>query len=115
MPATAMSSFRQTQAALRAIAEPRRMTILRLVRTRELRAGEIASHFRTTRSAISQHLRVLTKAGLLHERRQGTSRFYRLRPQGFRELRALLDTFWEQSLSRLKSEAEMEARDDRGR
>jgi DNA-binding transcriptional ArsR family regulator len=65
-----MSALKQTQAALRAIAEPRRMSILKLVRTRELRAGEIARHFRTTRSAISQHLPVLTRAGLLHERRQ---------------------------------------------
>jgi DNA-binding HxlR family transcriptional regulator len=56
-----MSALKQTQAALRAIAEPRRMSILKLVRTRELRAGEIARHFRTTGSAISQHLRVLTE------------------------------------------------------
>ena len=109
-----MSTFRQTQAALRAIAEPRRMTILKLVRTRELRAGEIARHFRTTRSAISQHLRVLTKAGLLHERRQGTSRLYRLRPQGFSQLQALLSSFWDESLGRLKTEAETEVRDARG-
>jgi DNA-binding transcriptional ArsR family regulator len=91
------------------------MTILRLVRTRELRAGEIARHFRTTRSAISQHLRVLTKAGLSHERRQGTSRLYRLRPQGFTLLQALLDSFWDDSLTRLKSETELEARNSRGR
>jgi DNA-binding transcriptional ArsR family regulator len=110
-----MSALRQTQAALRAIAEPRRMTILKLVRSRELRAGEIASHFRTTRSAISQHLRVLTKAGLLHERRQGTSRLYRLRPQGFTQLQALLNSFWDASLSRLKDEAEAETRNQRAR
>jgi DNA-binding transcriptional ArsR family regulator len=110
-----MSALKQTQAALRAIAEPRRMSILKLVRTRELRAGEIARHFRTTGSAISQHLRVLTRAGLLHERRQGTRRLYRVRPQGFSQLQALLNSFWDDSLGRLKAEAETEARKLRGR
>src|SRR5882757_6842728 len=104
------SSPRQAQSMLKALAEPRRVAILRLVRRRELKAGEIASHFRTTRSGISQHLRVLTDAGLLSERRQGTCRLYRLRADGFGQLRAFLDDFWEKSLRRLKNEAEMETR-----
>lgn len=86
------------------------MSILKLVRTRELRAGEIAGHFRATQSAISQHLRILSKAGLLRERRQGTRRLYRVRPQGFSQLQALLNSFWDDTLSRLKTEAETEAR-----
>jgi DNA-binding transcriptional ArsR family regulator len=104
MPVVKTSS--QTRSVLRALAEPRRVAILRLIRRRELRAGDIADNFKTTRSAISQHLRVLTKAGLLSERRRGTSRLYRLRAEGFSQLRALLDTFWEDGLARLKSEAE---------
>jgi DNA-binding transcriptional ArsR family regulator len=48
---------------------PRRVAILTLVRSRhELRAGDISKHFRSTRPGISQHLRVLTNAGLLCER-----------------------------------------------
>ena len=74
-------------AALRAIAEPRRREILRLVRQTEMPAGTIASHFEVTRPAISQHLRVLLDAGLLTERRQGTRRLYRARPEGLTELR----------------------------
>ena len=62
------------EAALRAIAEPRRRTILRLVGSDELSAGEIASHFEITRPAVSQHLTVLKGAGLLTERREGTRR-----------------------------------------
>jgi DNA-binding transcriptional ArsR family regulator len=90
---------------------PRRVAILTLVRWRhELRAGEISKHFRSTRPGISQHLLVLTNAGLLCERRQGTSRFYSLRREDFGELRAFLDTFWDESLSRLKREVEHEAR-----
>jgi DNA-binding transcriptional ArsR family regulator len=104
----------QTQAVLRALAEPRRVAILKLVGSRELRAGEISRQFRTTRPAISQHLRVLTKAGLLAERREGTRRFYRIRREGFAELRSFLDSFWTERLGVLKEEAEKEARSRRG-
>jgi DNA-binding transcriptional ArsR family regulator len=100
---------------LKALAEPRRVAILTVIQSRELRAGEISKHFPTTRSGISQHLRVLTNAGLLCERRQGTSRFYRLRREGFGELRAFLETFWEGSLFRLKDEVESETRRKRAR
>jgi DNA-binding transcriptional ArsR family regulator len=110
-----MDSSHQTKSVLRALAEPRRVAILKLIRRRELRAGQIADNFSTTRSAISQHLRVLTKAGLLSERRRGTSRLYRLRPEGFVQLRALLDAFWEDGLARLKSEAEKHVRSEGGR
>jgi DNA-binding transcriptional ArsR family regulator len=95
---------------LRVLAEPHRVRILALTRDRELRAGDIARHFGTTRPAISQHLRVLTKAGLLSERRSGTRRLYRLRPEGFAELRSFLNTFWDTRLERLKDEAEAESR-----
>ena len=111
-----MKSSRQMHVILKALAEPRRIAILTLVRSQhELRAGEIARHFRSTRPGISQHLRVLANAGLLSERRQGTSRLYSLRREGFGELRAFLDNFWEERLSRLKREAESESRKERGR
>lgn len=76
-------------------------------------AGEIASHFDVTRSAVSQHLRVLKHAGLLTERRNGTRRIYRIRPEGLAELREFIDGFWDVHLSALKREAEAEER--RGR
>jgi DNA-binding transcriptional ArsR family regulator len=101
------------EAALRAIAEPRRRQILRLVRDVEMSAGEIASHFDVTRSAVSQHLRVLKDAGLLLERRNGTRRIYRIRPQGLAELREFIDGLWEIQLAALKRVAEAEER--RGR
>ena len=95
---------------LRALAEPQRLTILRLVRSGELRAGDIARHFRTTRSGVSQHLRILTDAGLLSQRRHGTSRLYRIREEGFAQLSAFLNTFWESRLARLKTVAEEDAK-----
>ena len=98
------------EAALRAIAEPRRRRILELVGSRELSAGEIASHFEVTRPAISQHLGVLKEAGLVEERRNGTQRLYRARPQGLAELKAFLDGFWDEKLGALQREAERKER-----
>lgn len=84
--------------ALKAIAEPRRRAILRLVADDELAAGEIAEAFDVTRTAISQHLTVLKNAGLVTERRAGTRRLYRARPQGLDGLREFLDDMWAASL-----------------
>jgi DNA-binding transcriptional ArsR family regulator len=73
-------------AALRAIAEPRRLQILRLVRDREVSAGEIAKRFEVSRPAISQHLAVLKGAGLVTERREGTRRLYKSRDRRIRQV-----------------------------
>jgi DNA-binding transcriptional ArsR family regulator len=96
------------EAALKAIAEPRRRQILTLVRDEELSAGEIAGHFDVTRPAVSQHLTVLKEAGLVDERRNGTKRLYRARPEGLGELKQFLEDFWGDRLAALKREAEME-------
>ena len=96
--------------ALHALAEPRRREILRLIRLREMSAGEIASHFDVSRPAISQHLGVLSTAGLVTVRQHGTSRFYRVRPEGLAELRQFLEEFWDDRLTLLAREAEAEER-----
>lgn len=102
------------EAALKAIAEPRRREILRLVRDDERTAGEIADAFEVTRPAISQHIGVLKEAGLVDERREGTRRYYRARPEGLREVQRFLEEFWEGRLVRLKAAAEAEERRKRG-
>lgn len=96
------------EAALRAIAEPSRRRILTLVRDDELSAGEIAARFDVTRQAVSQHLGVLKEAGLVNERRNGTRRLYRARPEGFTEVKTFLEAFWDERLEVLKLEAERE-------
>src|SRR5438067_3364821 len=103
------------EAALRAIAAPRRRQILTLVRDGELTAGEITSHFDVTRPAVSQHLSVLKEAGLVSERRNGTRRLYRARPEGLVELKAFLEGFWDARLEALKRESERKERRKRGR
>jgi DNA-binding transcriptional ArsR family regulator len=95
---------------LDALAEPRRREILALVRDRELAAGEIAANFDVTRSAISQHVGVLKQAGLLSERREGTRRLFRARPEGLADLREFLDEFWSERLDVLAREAQREER-----
>jgi DNA-binding transcriptional ArsR family regulator len=95
-------------AALQALAEPNRRAILVLVRDRELPAGEIATHFEVTRPAVSQHLKVLKDAGLVSERREGTRRLYRARPEGLAEVRRYFEDFWDGGLERLKAAAERE-------
>ena len=100
-------------AQLRAIAEPRRREILRLVWTAERSAGDIASNFDVTRPAISQHLRVLREAGLVSERRDGTRRLYRAIPEQLGELRAVLDAYWDDALRSLKEAAEQTERSRR--
>ncbi|MET0902884.1 MAG: metalloregulator ArsR/SmtB family transcription factor [Acidimicrobiales bacterium] len=96
--------------ALKAIAEPRRRAILRLVRSDELSSGEIAAQFDVTRPAISQHLGVLKEAGLVTERRDGTRRLYRARLEGLQDLRAFLEQFWDDGLGRLRAAAEHDQR-----
>lgn len=93
-------------AVLRAIAEPQRREILRIVKDEERSAGELASHFDISRPAVSQHVRVLVEAGLLSERREGTRRLYRLRAEGLEELLRFLDDFWGVSLARLQRAVE---------
>src|SRR5687768_14790518 len=103
------------EAALKAIAAPRRRQILTLVRDDELAAGEIAAHFDVTRPAVSQHLNVLKEAGLVSERRNGTRRLYRARPEGLVELRAFLEEYWDPRLDALKRESEKEEKKKHGR
>jgi DNA-binding transcriptional ArsR family regulator len=94
-------------AALKALAEPRRRAILRLVWSQELPATDIADRFAdVTRPAISQHLAVLKEAKLVTERRDGTRRLYRANPETVAELRAFLDDYWTTGLERLRDVAE---------
>ena len=96
--------------AIQALTEPRRRDILHLVRDGELTSSAIASHFDVSAPAISQHLKVLEEAGLVVVRRAGTKRFYGIRREGFSELKQYIESFWDDSLMRLKEAAEEEER-----
>ena len=93
--------------AFKALAEPRRREILKLVWSRELPAAEIAAQFEdVTRSAISQHLGVLREAELVIERRDGVRRLYRANHTQMDRLRQFLDEYSGGSLERLRYLAE---------
>ena len=95
--------------ALRAVADPTRRAILRLVRDGELPAGEIAGHFPSmSRPAVSQHLKVLADSGLVEVRSDGNRRLYRWRREGLRDAATFLDEMWSDGLARLKAAAERE-------
>jgi DNA-binding transcriptional ArsR family regulator len=97
-----------TDVVLRALADPHRREIIRLIQDTELPAGQIATHFTLTQQAVSQHLTVLKRAGLLEERRDGTRRLYRFQPASLEPVRAMLDEFWPDALDRLKRVVERE-------
>lgn len=101
------------ETVLKAIAEPRRQEILRLLWQRERAAGEVAAHFDISRPAISKHLRILKEAGLLEERRAGTQRLYRARPERLADARRFLESFWDEGLAAIKRSAEGDARGGR--
>lgn len=91
---------------LRALAEPRRREMLRLVRDEPRSVGEIAEHFDITQQAVSQHLQVLKEAGLVGVRKQAQRRLYLVRPEGLQTLDAFLAELWPDGLGRLKRAVE---------
>src|SRR6516164_2868236 len=94
---------------LRALADPTRREILRLVHKDELPAGEIARHFPgMSRPAVSQHLRVLADAGLVTVRPAGNQRLYRWRREGLSDVTAFVEQMWSDRLASLKAAAERE-------
>ena len=68
--------------------------------------GQLAAELPVSRSAVSQHLKVLKDAGLVSERATGTRRVYRLNPTAVAALRDQLDTFWQRTLASYADAAE---------
>jgi DNA-binding transcriptional ArsR family regulator len=97
-------------AALRAIADPIRRQILRLIWREERTAGDIGARFDVSQPAISQHLKVLRDTGLVAVRRAGTRRYYRANRAAMAAVRALLEDFWDERLAALKQMVEAEQR-----
>lgn len=95
---------------LTALAAPRRLEILRLVWDCERSAGEIHDAMPDISfGAVSQHLGLLSDAGLVTQRAAGRFRFYRARKEELGPLREWLETMWNDALVRLKARAELEA------
>src|SRR5215468_9826481 len=92
------------EAALRALADPRRRQMLALDWDRATSPTDLAQRCRLSRPATSQHLKVLREAGLVSVRLDGNRRFYRVQAGRLAELQAMLDEFWGSRLARLCAE-----------
>ena len=93
---------------IEALADRTRRAILERLMERPLSVGEIAEGLPVSRPAVSQHLAVLRKAGLVREHREGTRRIYRLDTGGLRVAHAYLDRFWTAALDQFAQAAEAE-------
>ena len=96
---------RRKDAVFRAIADPTRRKILGLLRNDRLTVGEIAANFRTSRPAISKHLRLLRSAGLVVSHKDGTASVCGLNAKPLRTVNDWLQDyreFWGESLRNLK-------------
>ena len=105
------SSARTTEATFQALADPTRRAVLDLLRGGGQAAGEIAQAFPVSRPAISKHLRLLRRAHLVREHREGRHRVYQLNPEPLRAVDSWLDqyrSFWKANLASLKTFVEAE-------
>jgi DNA-binding transcriptional ArsR family regulator len=91
------------------LADGTRRAIVACLAERPRAVGELAAELPVTRSAVSQHLKVLKDAGLVSDQATGTRRIYRLNPAGVAALRDQLDTFWQRALSSYADAVEAEA------
>jgi DNA-binding transcriptional ArsR family regulator len=99
------------EATFSALADPTRRAVLDLLRRGRQPAGQIAQAFPISRPAISKHLRLLRRAHLVNEHREGRNRFYHLNPEPLRAVDSWLEqyrSFWSASLSNLKAFVESE-------
>jgi DNA-binding transcriptional ArsR family regulator len=97
------------EVALQALSDPTRRAIVERLRETPLPVGQLAKGFPISRPAISQHLKVLTDAGLVTARPYGTRRVYQLAPRGFGDLRNYLDALWDDALTAYAEEARARA------
>jgi DNA-binding transcriptional ArsR family regulator len=100
-----------TETTFHALADPTRRAVLDLLRAGSQPAGRIASSFPVSRPAISKHLRLLRRAHLVEERREGRHRLYSLNPQPLKGIDTWLAqyrVFWERNLAGLKAFVESE-------
>jgi DNA-binding transcriptional ArsR family regulator len=99
------------EATFQALADPTRRAVLDLLRRGGQPAGQIAQVFPVSRPAISKHLRLLRRAHLVREHRQGRHRVYHLNPEPLRAVDSWIDqyrSFWKSNLANLKSFVEAE-------
>jgi DNA-binding transcriptional ArsR family regulator len=94
--------------AIQALGDPTRRTVFETLREGPRSVGDLARGLPVSRPAVSQHLRVLERAGLVTARRDGTRNFYSVNGDGLAELRTYFEGFWDEALAAFKAAAESE-------
>jgi DNA-binding transcriptional ArsR family regulator len=94
------------QTAFLALADPTRRQVFEQLRHGPKSVGILAAQMPVSRPAVSQHLGVLKKAGLVADRAEGTRRVYYIDPHGLASIRIWLDQFWDDALAAFKTELE---------
>jgi DNA-binding transcriptional ArsR family regulator len=105
------SPTRNAEATFQALADPTRRAVLDLLRRGSQAAGQIAEVFPVSRPAISKHLRLLRRAHLVSEHREGRNRVYQLNPEPLRAVDSWIEqyrSFWSTNLGNLKAFVEAE-------
>ena len=92
--------------ALDCLGDPTRRLVFERLRAGPLSVGEIARDMPVSRPAVSRHLALLRKAGLVIDRPVGTKRVYYIDPRGLSAVRAWFDQFWDQALVSFQAEVE---------
>lgn len=93
-------------AQLAALADPTRRAIFERLARKPMSVAEVAAGFAVSRPAISQHLRVLKGAELVHDTRRGARNIYQVNQRGLGELRQYVDAMWDRALTDFKAVAE---------
>ena len=101
--------------ALAALADPTRRQVFERLKSGPQSVGAIARRMPVSRPAVSQHLKMLKKAGLVGDRPEGTRRVYYIDPNGLGALRQWLDQFWDQALTAFQAEVERDTTKRRGK
>ncbi len=108
-----MPKVAATADVFNAIAEPRRRAIIELLRGRQHAVGELVDRLQIPQPAVSKHLSVLRKAGLVSVEKQGQHRFYHLEAEQLKTVHdwvKMYERYWSHQLDRIKARAELQAR-----
>ena len=106
-----MNTYQDAQ--FEALGDATRRAILARLADGPLPVGEIARDFPMSRPAISQHLRVLKRAGLVTDSAAGTRRLYAVNPDAIDSLRKYFDVFWARALAAFKRKVEQDAKEEK--
>jgi DNA-binding transcriptional ArsR family regulator len=108
-----MTYVNAIETQITALADPTRRVLLDRLRAGPLPVCELAAGLPISRPAVSQHLRILSDAGLLTVTPQGNRRFYAIAPAGVQDLRAYLDSLWDDALAAFAAAAQRQSQGER--